>query len=196
MPPVAASGAASASAAAPRLPNVHPGPYHPATVTIPPPPPGLPPLAFPTVAGDVQAGEGATNIGVPASAASAPTAPVEKKPSIFFTQEQLQTQRAKCTVTLKSSPLVTAPNGESHQVLHLAVIGGRMCVKGVASSEEWLRVSDVSDDGSVVMAISANDTAHVRDAEVTIANTGTSIHITLTQQAGFPPPEPDQGDEP
>jgi hypothetical protein len=107
----------------------------------------------------------------------------EKKSDIFFSAEQLQAQRAKCSVGIKGANVVNAAASGTTYTVRLTLVGGRTCVKGVASSEEWAHVSDVGDDGSLVLKIEANDSDEDREAEVNIANTGTSIRILVRQPA-------------
>jgi hypothetical protein len=75
------------------------------------------------------------------------------------------------------------PSEGGSLLVRLAVIGGRHCVKGLASTAPWLKTSSMSDAGELNLGIERNEAAAIRSADVSIANIGTSITIKVTQAA-------------
>lgn len=146
-----------------------------APVFIPPPPPGLPPLVVATpMAASASPG---------LQAAELPTGSAKPKSDVFLSRQQLESQRAKCTVSLKSSGDVKAPPGGTAFLVRLTVVGGRSCVKGIGSSHDWLTAGALDDEGRLSVQVLGNDTPSARQAELTIANTGTSLRVLVSQDA-------------
>lgn len=176
--PPAPTLAPPAAAGLPKLPSTLPGPYRPAAPLIPPPPPGL---ALPTL--QLQTPDQSPPPAGEPSKEPAQDPKAERKPDVFLSREQLAAERAKCAVTLKSPSTVTFNEAGGRQTVKLSVVGGRQCVKGVASSEDWVEVSSVSDNGELVLVVHENDSTDERSAEVNIANTGTSLTVRVLQSA-------------
>ena len=141
-PKEAAKRGVSASSL-PRLPSTSPGTYRSPAPFIPPPPAGLPLPTLQLPPPDAATGA-SPPLNAPKDAQPAP-AKEERKSDVFMTREQLQAQRAKCSVTLKSSSEVQFSENGGRQVVKLTLVGGRQCVKGVAASDAWLDVSSVSE---------------------------------------------------
>jgi hypothetical protein len=104
-----------------------------------------------------------------------------RKSDVFLSSAQLQAERAKCSVSLKTAPELKVPAEGGRQTIKLSVSGGRTCVKAVAGSQDWVDVSSVSANSEITVTVQENDEAEGREADITIANTGTALTVHIKQ---------------
>lgn len=107
-----------------------------------------------------------------------------RKPStVFLSRDALQKTRDKCQVQLKSTETLKFGTYGGAKSVRLTVVGGRSCVKAISASHDWLSVSDLGPNDDVTVTVSDNEEPAIRDGTIVIANTGSSVHIKVTQEA-------------
>lgn len=153
--------APGAPAAAPRLPDIRPGPYLPAPALAPALPPPSPSAAPPA----------------PSAAPDAGAAPAGTG-GAFLSREDIEAARQRCRVSLDSSETFRAGAAGAHWRIELRVEGGPGCVKALQSSAEWLR-ADL--EGTRLVLQAAPNAGTARSATVFIANVGTSLSLHIEQ---------------
>lgn len=112
------------------------------------------------------------------------TPPARRKPSnVFLSRDALQKSRDKCQVQLKSGDQLKFATQGGEKEIRLSITGGRSCVKAISASDEWLAVSALGSNDEVTVSVSENEEATSREGVIVIANTGSSVHIKVRQEA-------------